>query len=124
MCTNASTLQQMPYPSNAELIEARAELSKALAGLSRTGEDAEMIELLADMARDGDVGFRGERVDGQPIRVWFAQTGGRYADRLFGLEHDANATVAEQLLTGDYVFTILLSVPPGVHWHRNSRRRR
>ncbi len=120
----SANLQQMPYPSNTELVEARAELSNALAALSREGKDAEMLDLLADMVRDGEVGFSWQKVDGEPIRVWYAQAGNRYADRIIPLEHDSNATIAERLLEGDYVFTILLSVPPGIHWHRNFLRRR
>jgi hypothetical protein len=107
-----------------QLIEARVELSKVLTGLSRTGDDAEIFDLLADIVRDGEVGFSWQKVDGEPIRVWYSQAGNRYADRIFPLEHDSNANIAERFLEGEYVFTVLLSVPPGLHWHRNFLRRR
>ncbi len=116
-----TTLQQLPSPSSAELIEARRELAKLLDGVSREDEFGDIIDLLADMVRDGALGFRWETVDGQPIRIWYAQRPKPYADHPLDLQDETSAAVAELFITGELVFAVFPSSPKAVHWRQNFR---
>jgi len=118
---NSKLIQQgQDDPNRRGLNEALSELGKMLDGLSRKAEDGEIIDLLAQMVRDGAVGFRWDAVDDQPIRIWYAVADKPYADRLFGIRGDTAAAVVELFLSGYLVFAILPSSPKAVIWRKNS----
>jgi hypothetical protein len=118
---NSKLLHQGPDDLNHVVLrEALRELGRMLDGLSRDEEGAEIIDLLAEMVRDGAVGFRWDAVDDQPIRIWYALTDKPYTDRLSGIRNDVAASVVELFLCGDVVFAILPSSPKTVSWRRNS----
>src|ERR1700674_4123506 len=90
---DSKPLQQSPDFSSAELIEARRELAKLLDGVSREDEFGDIIDLLADVVRDGALGVRWETVDGQPIRIWYAQRAKPYADHPLDLQDETGAAI-------------------------------
>ena len=118
---DSKPLQQFPDFSSAKLIEARRELAKLLDGVSREDEFGDIIDLLADVVRDGALGFNWETVDGQPIRIWYAQRANPDADHPLSLQDETSAAVAELFITGELVFAIFPSSPQAFHWRQNFR---
>jgi hypothetical protein len=116
---DSKALQQRPEINSAELGEARRELAEMLNKVSREDEFGDVIDLLAEMVRDGALGFRWESVDGRPIRIWYAQRAEPYVDRPLSLLQEACAAIAELFINGELVFAIFPSSPQAVHWRKN-----
>jgi hypothetical protein len=121
---NSKLLQQVPEPNGADLIEAQRDLAKLLDGMSREDEFGDIINLLADMVRDGTLVFHWDAVDGQPIRIWYAQRAKRYCDRPVSLLNETSAAVAELFISGEVVFAIFPFSPQAIQWRRNVHQNR
>lgn len=65
------------------------------------------------MNREGAIAFYCGELD---TRWWFTDAGDNYADRIFPLEDDHRAHLAELFLLGQIVFSVRTAPPRGIEW--------
>jgi hypothetical protein len=103
-------------PDDLEVSEACEDLGKFLAE-THSRRDRQMIELLADMRRDGALAFRWDARSGFPIRLWYPMNPDAYADRIFPIRDDFPALLAELFLLGKIEFATRTVPPLVVEWY-------
>jgi hypothetical protein len=101
---------------DAESSEACKNLENFLAE-TRSKRAGEMIELLVEMNRDRQLAFRWDTRNGFPIRQWYPLNGDVYADRIFPIEDDFAALLAELFLAGKIEFATRTVPPLTVEWY-------
>jgi len=108
-------------PDDAEWSEACKNLEKFLAE-TRSKKAGEMIELLRDMHRDGVLAFRQDTRNEFSTPLWYPLNPDVYADRIFTIEDDFAALLAELFLVGKIEFATRTVPPLTVEWYAKGKQ--